>query len=237
MRRRGVRVRVLPHTTSAAVALASRRRRRHPVARPRRSGAARRPRWRWREAIIADGRPLLGICLGHQIVGARGRRRDDAGSGSATTARTTRSGTSSSGSSRSPPRTTRSRSSAPSLPAAVGFRVSQVNLNDGSVEGLRHRELPIETVQYHPEGAPGPLDALAVFDRFVAAAGRRPMTGRSSVSRCRGREARLGPDHRVRAGRHRPGRRVRLRRARRPAARCAPRASGRSSSTPTRPRS
>ena len=30
-------------------------------------------------------------------------------------------------------------------------------------------ELPIETVQYHPEGAPGPLDALAVFDRFVAA--------------------------------------------------------------------
>jgi carbamoyl-phosphate synthase small subunit len=59
----------------------------------------------------------------------------------------------------------------PSLPAGSGFRVSQVNLNDGSVEGLRHREKPIETVQYHPEGAPGPLDALAVFDRFVAAAG------------------------------------------------------------------
>jgi carbamoyl-phosphate synthase small subunit len=51
-----------------------------------------------------------------------------------------------------------------------GFRVSQVNLNDGSVEGLRHATLPIETVQYHPEGAPGPLDALAVFDRFVARA-------------------------------------------------------------------
>ena len=58
-----------------------------------------------------------------------------------------------------------------SLPAASGFHVSQVNLNDGSVEGLRHATLPIETVQYHPEGAPGPLDALAVFDRFVAAAG------------------------------------------------------------------
>jgi carbamoyl-phosphate synthase small subunit len=56
-----------------------------------------------------------------------------------------------------------------SLPSASGFWVSQVNLNDGSVEGLRHREKPIETVQYHPEGAPGPLDALAVFDRFVAA--------------------------------------------------------------------
>ena len=59
------------------------------------------------------------------------------------------------------------------LPPRSGFHVSQVNLNDGSVEGLRHRELPIETVQYHPEGAPGPLDALAVFDRFVAAAAHR----------------------------------------------------------------
>jgi carbamoyl-phosphate synthase small subunit len=58
---------------------------------------------------------------------------------------------------------------AETLPPDGGFIVSQVNLNDGSVEGLRHRELPIETVQYHPEGAPGPLDALAVFDRFVAA--------------------------------------------------------------------
>jgi carbamoyl-phosphate synthase small subunit len=48
-----------------------------------------------------------------------------------------------------------------------------VNLNDGSVEGLRHRDLPIETVQYHPEGAPGPLDALAVFDRFASAARRQ----------------------------------------------------------------
>ena len=55
----------------------------------------------------------------------------------------------------------------------TGFRVSQLNLNDGSVEGLRHRDKPIETVQYHPEGAPGPLDALAVFDRFVAAAAHR----------------------------------------------------------------
>jgi carbamoylphosphate synthase small subunit len=36
--------------------------------------------------------------------------------------------------------------------------VSQINLNDGSVEGLRHHDLPIETVQYHPEGSPGPLD-------------------------------------------------------------------------------
>src|SRR5207248_5721779 len=55
------------------------------------------------------------------------------------------------------------------VPLKSGFHVSQINLNDRSVEGLRHRDLPIETAQYHPEGAPGPLDALAVFDRFVAA--------------------------------------------------------------------
>ena len=59
---------------------------------------------------------------------------------------------------------------AETLPAASGFVVSQIDLNDGSVEGLRHVTLPIETVQYHPEGGPGPLDALAVFDRFVKAA-------------------------------------------------------------------
>jgi carbamoyl-phosphate synthase small subunit len=55
------------------------------------------------------------------------------------------------------------------LPPTSGFEVSQINLNDNSVEGLRHRSLPIETVQYHPEGSPGPLDATPVFDRFARA--------------------------------------------------------------------
>jgi carbamoyl-phosphate synthase small subunit len=54
-----------------------------------------------------------------------------------------------------------------SLPDASGFYVSQRDLNDGAVEGLRHRDAPIETVQYHPEGSPGPLDAMEVFDRFL----------------------------------------------------------------------
>jgi carbamoyl-phosphate synthase small subunit len=54
-----------------------------------------------------------------------------------------------------------------SLPRSSGLYVSQRNLNDGSVEGLRHAEWPVESVQYHPEGSPGPLDALEVFDRFV----------------------------------------------------------------------
>ena len=37
--------------------------------------------------------------------------------------------------------------------------MTHVNLNDGTVEGLMHRELPVYAVQYHPEAAPGPHDA------------------------------------------------------------------------------
>ncbi|MBI4328972.1 MAG: glutamine-hydrolyzing carbamoyl-phosphate synthase small subunit [Chloroflexi bacterium] len=49
-----------------------------------------------------------------------------------------------------------------------GLEVSLVNLNDGTVEGLRHRELPILTIQYHSEASPGPWDNEYLFDRFLA---------------------------------------------------------------------
>ena len=55
---------------------------------------------------------------------------------------------------------------AASLPAG-DFFVSQRNLNDGSVEGLSHRTLPVFSVQYHPEGCPGPQDNQHLYDRFV----------------------------------------------------------------------
>lgn len=48
-----------------------------------------------------------------------------------------------------------------------GLEVSQINLNDGTVEGLRHRELPLFTIQYHSEASPGPLDSTYLFERFV----------------------------------------------------------------------
>ncbi len=47
-----------------------------------------------------------------------------------------------------------------------GFRVTHVNCNDGTVEGIEHEELPIFSVQYHPEANPGPQDSGYLFDKF-----------------------------------------------------------------------
>lgn len=51
------------------------------------------------------------------------------------------------------------------LPSSVS--VSHVHLNDGTVEGLIHREAPMMTIQYHSEASPGPLDNMYLFERFV----------------------------------------------------------------------
>ena len=48
-----------------------------------------------------------------------------------------------------------------------GIEVSHVHLNDGTVEGLRHRSEPIITIQYHSEASPGPQDNVYIFDRFL----------------------------------------------------------------------
>jgi len=54
------------------------------------------------------------------------------------------------------------------IPGAPGLRLTHVNLYDGTVEGVEHRELPVQSVQYHPEAAPGPHDSRYLFDSFVA---------------------------------------------------------------------
>jgi carbamoyl-phosphate synthase small subunit len=48
-----------------------------------------------------------------------------------------------------------------------GLEVTHVNLNDGTVEGLKHKELPIFAIQYHSEASPGPWDNTYLFDKFL----------------------------------------------------------------------
>lgn len=48
-----------------------------------------------------------------------------------------------------------------------GFEVTHINLNDQTVEGMAHKDLPAFSVQYHPEASPGPRDAIKYFDRFI----------------------------------------------------------------------
>jgi len=47
------------------------------------------------------------------------------------------------------------------------FEMTHVNLNDGTVEGFKHRQLPVMSVQYHPEASPGPHDSHYLFNDFI----------------------------------------------------------------------
>jgi carbamoyl-phosphate synthase small subunit len=51
--------------------------------------------------------------------------------------------------------------------ARAGAIVSYVNLNDNTVEGLRHEELPLLSIQFHPEASPGPNDSASIVKHFV----------------------------------------------------------------------
>lgn len=109
-------------------------------------------------------KPVFGICLGHQILGyalgGRTFKLKFGHRGGNQPVKDLRTGKVSI--------TSQNHGfavDADSLPP--GIEVTHVNLNDGTVEGLRHTSMPVFSVQYHPEAAPGPHDAEYFFDHFA----------------------------------------------------------------------
>ena len=114
--------------------------------------------------IVRSGTPTFGICLGHQILGlALGGKTyklkfGHHGANHPVMDLTTRK----------VEITSQNHGFAVDVDSLEGKAVlTHVNLNDNTVEGMRHDRLPVFSVQYHPEASPGPNDASYLFQRFV----------------------------------------------------------------------
>jgi carbamoyl-phosphate synthase small subunit len=162
LRQRGFRVRVVPAGTPASAVLA------HKPAGVFLSNGPGDPATlggivREVKTLVDSGVPIFGICLGHQILGQAlggrtfklkfGHRGGNQPVKDLETGRVEI--------------TSQNHGFAvdpASLPSDVA--VNRINLNDQTVEGLRHKTKPVFCVQYHPEAAPGPHDSSGLFDEF-----------------------------------------------------------------------
>jgi carbamoyl-phosphate synthase small subunit len=116
-------------------------------------------------AFMAERLPMFGICLGHQILGLAcggrtfklkfGHRGANHPVKNLETGRVEI--------------TSQNHGFAvePALFERAELILTHTNLNDGTVEGFRHRDLPLMSVQYHPEASPGPHDSHYLFQDFI----------------------------------------------------------------------
>ena len=120
--------------------------------------------------IVESGVPVFGICLGHQLLGISfGGRTTKLPFGHRGGNHPVKDLATGDVLITSQNHGFAVEGTADGIPGAPDLAVTHLNLNDGTVEGLRHRSKPVFGVQYHPEAAPGPHDAVPHFDEFLRA--------------------------------------------------------------------